>query len=172
MFVRILIAMIDTFSDRILSFYLHGSAARGDMRPVSDIDTMAVFDQVDAEILERTRIIQRAFNNLTISVYSVDNIKQYPTFRRYGLINGTRHIAGPLCFAQKSISTESAYGILNNAYTIRQMARGYLVAGCYGHRAHYMLSLMVKLADHGCLRPLQQLASNSYPENRAAAAAD
>ncbi|WP_080745043.1 nucleotidyltransferase domain-containing protein [Cupriavidus necator] len=86
----IVMAMSDTFGNRMLSYYLHGSAARGDMRADSDIDTMAVFDHVDAEILERTRLIQRSFNKLTSSVYSVDNIKQYPKFRRYGLINGTR----------------------------------------------------------------------------------
>ncbi|UDM50928.1 nucleotidyltransferase domain-containing protein [Cupriavidus sp. MP-37] len=167
----IVTALQAAFRDRLLSFYLHGSAARGDMRPDSDIDTMAIFDHVDAELLERVRLIQSKFSKLTISVYSADNIKNYPRFRRYGLVSGTRHIAGPLGFGQGGISRESAYGIINNAYTIRQVARGYLVAGAYGQRSHYMLSLMVKLADHGCLRPLQQLESGHYPENRSAAIA-
>ncbi|PZX29082.1 nucleotidyltransferase-like protein [Cupriavidus phytorum] len=163
----IVMALRDTFGNRLLSFYLHGSAARGDRRPDSDIDTMAIFESVDAELLERVRHIQQSFNKLTISVYSASNITNYPRFRRYGLLKGTMHIAGPLCFAQESTSTDSACGIVNNAYTIRQMARGYLVAASYGHRAYYMLGLMTKLGDHGCLRPLQQLESGSYPKNRA-----
>ncbi|WP_354687416.1 nucleotidyltransferase domain-containing protein [Cupriavidus necator] len=167
----IVMALKDAFGDRLFSFYLHGSAARGDMRPDSDIDTMAIFDHIDAELLESIRLIQNKFSKLTISVYSADNIRNYPRFRRYALVSGTRHIAGPLCFDPGGISTESAYGIVNNAYTIRQVARGYLISGAYGHRAHYMLSLMVKLADHGCLRPLQQLESHHYPENRTAAIA-
>lgn len=164
-------ALRDVFGNRLLSFYLHGSAARGDMRPDSDIDTMAIFESVDAELLERVRYIQHNLDKLTISVYSADNIANYPRFRRYGLLKGTMHIAGPLGFAQGGTSTDSAYGIVNNAYTIRQVARGYLVAASYGHRAYYTLGLMTKLGDHGCLRLLQQLESGSYPKNRAAVVA-
>lgn len=160
-------ALQAAFGDRLLSLYLHGSAARGDMRPDSDIDLMVMFDCVDHPTLEQVRRIQHRFEKLTLSVYSLSNIRQYPTFRRYGLLNGTRHLAGPFCFAQGSSQTENVNAIMNNLYTIRQVARGYLVTGCYGQRAHYLLSQMIKLADHGCLRPLQQLQSHHYPENRA-----
>ncbi|WP_286673678.1 nucleotidyltransferase domain-containing protein [Candidatus Symbiopectobacterium sp. PLON1] len=159
-------ALNAAFGDRLLSLYLYGSAAHCDMRPDSDIDLMAVFDNVDHPTLEQVRRIQHRFEKLSLSVYSLNNIRQYPTFRRYGLLNGTRHLAGPFCFAQTGGPSDNVNAILNNLYTIRQVARGYLVSGCYGQRAHYQLSLMVKLADHGCLRPLQQWQSLHYPANR------
>ncbi|MFT8212152.1 MAG: nucleotidyltransferase domain-containing protein [Symbiopectobacterium sp.] len=155
-------ALHAAFGDRLLSLYLYGSAARGDMRADSDIDLMVV----DHPTLEQVRRIQHRFEKLALSVYSLSNIRQYPTFRRYGLLNGTRHLAGPFCFAQTDTPSAIVNAIVNNLYTIRQVARGYLVSGCYGQRAHYVLSLMVKLADHGCLRPLQQLQSHHYPTNR------
>ncbi|MCW2479098.1 nucleotidyltransferase domain-containing protein [Candidatus Symbiopectobacterium sp. NZEC135] len=162
-------ALNAAFGDRLLSLYLYGSAAHGDMRPNSDIDLMAVFDSVDHPTLEQVRRIQHRFEKLSLCVYSLNNIRQYPTFRRYGLLNGTRHLAGPFCFAQTRGPSDNVNAILNNLSIIRQVARGYLVSGCYGQRAHYQLSLMVKLADHGCLRPLQQWQSLHYPTNRAEA---
>ncbi|QZN95766.1 nucleotidyltransferase domain-containing protein [Symbiopectobacterium purcellii] len=159
-------ALNAAFGDRLLSLYLYGSAARGDMRPDSDIDLMAVFDSVDHPTLEQVRRIQHRFEKLSLSVYSLNTIRQYPTFRRHGLLNGARHLAGPFCFAQTSGPSDTVSTILNNLYSIRQVARSYLVSGCYGQRAHYQLSLMVKLADHGCLRPLQQWQSLHYPAHR------
>ncbi|WP_291970329.1 hypothetical protein [Candidatus Symbiopectobacterium sp.] len=53
------------------------------MRPDSDIDLMAVFDNVDHPTLEQVRRMQHRFEKLSLSVYSLNNIRQYPTFRRY-----------------------------------------------------------------------------------------
>lgn len=159
-------ALNTVFGDRLLSLYLYGSAARGDMRPDSDIDLMAVFDSVDPPTLEQVRRIQHRFEKLSLCVCSLNTVRQYPTFRRHDLLNGTCHLAGPFCFAQTNGPSDTVNTILNNLYSIRQVARSYLISGCYGQRAHYQLSLMVKLADHGCLRALQQWQSLHYPIHR------
>ncbi|MDE9536243.1 nucleotidyltransferase domain-containing protein [Xenorhabdus bovienii] len=152
--------------ERLLSFYLHGSAARGDMRIGSDIDAIAIVDKVDDTILEAIRSVQLNFKDLSISIYSKSDVHQYPSFRMYALTNGTKRIYGDFALEMQSSMHDSAYGIINNLFTIRQVIRSYLISGTYGSRAHYMLGLMMKLADHGCLRPLQTLESGIYPTKK------
>ncbi|MDE9541024.1 nucleotidyltransferase domain-containing protein [Xenorhabdus bovienii] len=152
--------------ERLLSFYLHGSAARSDMRIGSDIDAIAIVDKVDDTILEAIRSVQLNFKDLSISIYSKSDVHQYPSFRMYALTNGTKRIYGDFALEMQSSMHDSAYGIINNLFTIRQVIRSYLISGTYGSRAHYMLGLMMKLADHGCLRPLQTLESGIYPTKK------
>ena len=152
----------------LLSFYLHGSAARGDMRPGSDIDSFIVVDKVSRDILESVRNIQSDNPPFTILVYGLAEINHYPKFRRYGLVNGTKLVSGDWCLRFKPDINDDIAGIINNIFTVRQVARAYLIEGSYGQRAHYIAAIMVKLIDHGCLRPLQKLQTGSYPPSRAA----
>ncbi|WP_445497273.1 nucleotidyltransferase domain-containing protein [Photorhabdus sp. SF281] len=163
---QVIILLRQLIGNRLLAFYLHGSAARGDMRSGSDIDSIAIVDEVDMVVLEAIRSTQSRFKNLSISVYSASNVHQYPSFRAYALINGTKRVYGNLVLEMKPSLKSDIYGIINNLFTIRQIARSYLVSGTYGHRAHYMLGLMMKLTDHGCLRPLQTLKSGFYPTKK------
>ncbi|WP_225814713.1 nucleotidyltransferase domain-containing protein [Photorhabdus antumapuensis] len=162
----ILRVFITLETDRLLAFYLHGSAARGDMRSGSDIDSIAIVDEVDTVILEAIRSTQSRFKDLSISVYSASNVHQYPSFRTYALINGTKRVYGNLALEMKPSLKDDVYGIINNLFAIRQIARSYLISGTYGHRSHYMLGLMMKLTDHGCLCPLQILKSGFYPTKK------
>lgn len=163
---QVIILLKQFIGDRLLAFYLHGSAARGDMRSGSDIDSIVIVDKVDTVILEAIRSTQSRFKDLSISVYSESNVHQYPSFRAYALINGTKRVYGNLALEMKPSLKSDIYGIINNLFTIRQIARSYLISGTYGHRAHYMLGLMMKLTDHGCLRPLQILKSGFYPTKK------
>lgn len=145
------------------AYYLHGSAARNDTRPGSDIDSMAIVDRIDTTVLDDIRQVQMQFENLTISVYSENNINQYPAFRKYALMNGTKRVFGDVEFRLEQTRRENIDGINNNICTIRQIARSHLISASYGQRSHYMLGLMMKLLDHGCLRPIMTLATGLYP---------
>jgi len=37
----------------------------------------------------------------------------------------------------------------------------------YGHRSVHMLKLMMKLADHGCMRPFAKYSSGKFPDKQA-----
>lgn len=152
----------------LLSFYLHGSAARGDMRPGSDIDSFIIVDKVTRDILEKVRNIQSDNTPFTILVYSLAEVNHYPAFRRYGLMNGTKLVTGDWCLCFKPDINDDIAGIINNIFTVRQVSRAYLIEGSYGQRAHYIAAIMAKLIDHGCLRPLQNLQTGSYPTSRVA----
>lgn len=151
----------------LLSFYLHGSAARGDMRPGSDIDSFIIVDKVSRDILERVRNIQSDNPPFTLLVYSLAEVNHYPKFRRYGLVNGTKLVSGDWSLCFKPDINDDIAGIINNIFTVRQVARAYLIEGSYGQRAHYIAAIMAKLIDHGCLRPLLKLQTGSYPTSRA-----
>ncbi|WP_300002565.1 nucleotidyltransferase domain-containing protein [uncultured Cedecea sp.] len=151
----------------LLSFYLHGSAARGDMRPGSDIDSFIIVDHVSRDVLERVRSIQSDNPPFTILVYSLAEVNHYPKFRRYGLVNGTKLVSGDLCLSFKPDINDDIAGIINNIFIVRQVARAYLIEGSYGERSHYIAALMAKLIDHGCLRPVQKLKMGIYPTSRA-----
>jgi predicted nucleotidyltransferase len=150
----------------VLSFYLHGSAARGDMRPGSDVDTFLIVGDVSHDTLNTVRKIQAKLPPLTISVYARNEINQYPKFRRYALTNGIKHIGGDWAIQPAVTTQDELNGVLNNIFTVRQMARSYLISGSYGPRASYVAGLMSKLTDHGCLRPLQRLNTGTYPATR------
>jgi predicted nucleotidyltransferase len=159
-------ALKSALGEQLHAVYLHGSAARGDMRPGSDIDSIAIVDRVDQTVLEAIRVIQEQINNLTISIFSLNEINQYPAFRQYALINGVIRIFGNIAFDMSNSTNNDLYGILNNIYIIKQISRGYLISAQYGPRAHYMLSLMMKLADHGCLRPMKKLEMGIYEKKK------
>lgn len=159
--------LVREIGSSLLSFYLHGSSARGDMRPGSDIDSFIIVDRVSRDILEKVRNIQSDNPPFTLLVYSLAEINHYPNFRRYGLVNGTKLISGDWRLNNKQGINDDVAGIINNIFTVRQVARAYLIEGSYGPRAHYIVAIMAKLIDHGCLRPLQKRMTDIYPASRA-----
>jgi len=163
----VITALTSALGARLQALYLHGSAARGDMRPGSDIDCIAIVDRVDLIMLEAIRVIQERTTDLTISVFSLADVNQYPQFRQYALSNGTIRIFGNVAINMTSCRENDEVAIWNNIHTIRQVARAYLISGQYGPRAHYVLSLMMKLADHGCLRLLKKIETRVYAEKKA-----
>jgi len=62
--------LVQEIGPSLLSFYLHGSAARGDMYIGCDIDSFIVVNKVNRDILEIARKIQSDNPPFTISVYS------------------------------------------------------------------------------------------------------
>jgi len=169
-----IVSIINTVRDRLarkigpslLSFYLQGSAARGDMRPESDIDGFIIVDNINRDTLEIVRNIQSDNPPVTILLYSVAEINHYPQFRRYALMSGTKLVSGDWRLNFKFDLNDDIAGIINNIFIVRQVVRAYLIEGCYGQRAHYIAALMAKLIDHGCLRPLLKLQTGRYPHSR------
>ncbi|MCS3430431.1 nucleotidyltransferase domain-containing protein [Klebsiella sp. BIGb0407] len=151
----------------LLSFYLNGSAARGEMRPGSDIDSFIIVDKVSRDILDTVKDIQSDNPPFTILVYSLAEINHYPEFRRYGLSHGIKWVSGDWCLRFKPDIHDDIAGIIINIFTVRKVARVYLIEGSYGPRAHYIAAIMTKLIDHGGLRPLQKRLTGIYPTSRA-----
>lgn len=155
---------------KLVAIHLHGSAARGEQHERSDIDVLAVVTDADDRVLQGARKVAADHPRVSLGLLSLAGLRQYPRFRRYTLAPGlTRCIFGAAtALPDPSTRGDDVAAVDNNLHTIRQVARAYLASGAYGSRAHAAAVLMVKLADHGCLRLLQKLATGVYPSTRAA----
>lgn len=148
----------------LLTLYISGSAARGDQHAGSDIDTIAVFSKLDNEVLSKLRAVITKYKDISVYSLSIYDLISYPSFRYYTLNKGTVKIAGKISFVSMN---NDLYSILvNNLYIIRQISRSYLILNTYGERAVHLLRLMMKLADHGCMRPYINLKSGQYPSKK------
>lgn len=154
------------FKENIRSLYLSGSAARGDQTKSSDIDTIIIFDELNDEVLIKLSNIIIKYEKFSAYTLSVADLKIYPEFRYYTLNEGTKKVFGDISFKEALKDITILDGILNNIFTILQVSRSYLLANNYGPRSIHMLKLMMKLADHGCMRPLAKYTTGFYPDKK------
>lgn len=151
----------------LVAVYLHGSAARGDRHQRSDLDVIAVASEVDDMTLQRAREACTDHPRVSLNLMSLAGMRQYPRFRCYTLAaETTRRIHGVAALPSPSLRDDDLAAIDNNLCTIRQVSRAYLAGSSYGPRALSTAHLMVKLADHGCLRLLQKLETGAFPLSR------
>lgn len=158
--------MVNEFSNTLKCLYLSGSSARGDQHKNSDIDSIGVFSHLDEEILKRLKVIISKFQNTSVYTLSMNDLTVYPNFKYYTLTEGTKKIHGDISFLSSNDNKDIFESILNNIFILIQIARSYLIIGNYGVRAHYVLKLMLKLADHGCLRLIIKYVTGSYPNQK------
>lgn len=158
--------LIKEFGGNLKAFYLHGSAARGDQHKNSDIDSIAVLSELDAETLKKLRNLLSKFKGISISTLSLNDLINYPAFRFYSICLGSKKMYGEITFKVINSDQNVLDGITNNLYTILQIARAYLLIENYGPRAPYVLTLMMKLCDHGCMRLIIRLQTGSFPDKK------
>jgi len=158
--------LIQVFNKDLKAFYLHGSAARGDQHQQSDIDSIAIFSQLNENILKKLRKIVSKYPGISVSSLSLNDLINYPSFRFYSICFGSKKMYGNITFNMLNSDQDMQKGILNNLYTILQVARAYLLVENYGPRAPYMLKLMAKLTDHGCMRLIIQRKIGVFPNKK------
>lgn len=144
--------------------YLSGSAVRGDQHKDYDIDTIAVFSKLDDEVLRRLRAVLSKYKKTSVYSLSVNDLASYPLCRYYTLNLGSKKIYGGISFTPFSSSEEIIDSIVNNIYIILQISRSYLLVENYGPRSVELINLMMKLADHGCMRLLIYYLSSTFPD--------
>ena len=158
--------MTDALGDNLLALYVSGSAARGDQHARSDVDTIGVFASLDSEVLDIVRDVLKKHENTSVYSLSLNDLAVYPRFRYYMLNESTVKIAGTISLLPKQTTPDYFQSIGNNIFTILQISRSYLVLNSFGQRAVHLLRLMMKLADHGCMRPYIQLKKGEYPKKK------
>lgn len=158
--------MIAAFGKNLRAFYLSGSAARGDQNKHSDIDSIAIFNNIDSTVLKKLRDIQAGDKNISVYTLSFAEFLVYPAFRYYTLALGTKKMSGDISLISQLTTSDLQQSIKNNIYTIMQISRAYLISGSYGPRSLHLLKLMTKLADHGVLRLIYQIHEGHYPNKK------
>lgn len=159
--------LIAKFKNNVRALYLIGSAARGDQNKDSDIDTIIVFSKLDEEVLIILSQIIQKYKKLSAYTLSMEDLIIYPEFRYYTLNEGSKKVFGDISFKETTQNLKVIDGTLNNMFIILQVARSYLLMSNYGHRSVHMLKLMMKLADHGCMRPFAKYSSGKFPDKQA-----
>ncbi|MBN8827878.1 MAG: nucleotidyltransferase domain-containing protein [Sphingobacteriia bacterium] len=154
------------FNDNLRTFYLYGSAARGEQHKTSDVDSIVVFDKLDDDTLAVLREIKVNHPNLSIYSLSINDLIIYPSFKYYTQNLGSKKIYGNISFKPANSLDDIINGMINNLFIIIQISRAYLIGENFGPRAIHLLKLMMKLADHGCMRLLINYYKKEFPQNK------
>lgn len=156
----------DVFGDNLQLLLLSGSQARGDTDQLSDVDTISVFNILDAHVLYQLRNLLAEFPKFSSYVLSRPGVSAYPPYRHYTFHFGCKHLIGSLKITANVTGPHLLEGMRQTLLTIAQMSREYYVRSSYSMRAAASLRWQVKLLDFGYLRLLSLLKGDNYPESR------
>lgn len=89
-----------SFKDRLIFVGHHGSWARGEPKPESDIDTIVVLDHIDTDDLEEFRriilLMSEAKNLASGALFSLSELKAWPSYDLLQLFYGCKTLYGTL----------------------------------------------------------------------------
>lgn len=155
--------------ENLVMLLFNGSRARGEARPDSDYDTIAVFKKVDANTLYGLRQLFKQYPSFSSYILSMNEFHAYPAYRRYTYIYGSQHLIGNVTPNAAIIEPENLReGLRHTLSVLSCVGREYYTRGFYPRQILASARFQAKLADLCYLRPLALLEQKTFPDQRKA----